>query len=53
MAPGELGERCGKAGRWRGVESELVVAAPKVLDEGVPRDDHLRGSIGLQPAHRS
>jgi hypothetical protein len=28
-------------------------AAPDVLDEGVPGDDHLRGSVGAQSAHRS
>jgi hypothetical protein len=43
---GEFGERCGHPlGRWD-VESEFVVAAPEVLHEGVPGDDHLRCLIG-------
>ena len=48
-----LGERRGDAQRWWGVESEFVVAAAQILHEGVPGDDHLRGPIGLQSAHRS
>ena len=34
-----------------GFDSEFVVAAAKVLDEGVTCDDHGRGAVGLQAAH--
>jgi hypothetical protein len=44
--PGELGERCGHALGRRGVESEFVVAASEILDEGMSGDDHLRSPIG-------
>ena len=37
----------------RGVDAQFVVAAAKVLHEGMPGDDHLRCPISLQPAHRS
>ncbi len=50
---GKFGKRRGKACRGRGVEGKLVVAAAEILDEGVPGDDHLRGPIGPQAAHRS
>jgi len=35
-----------------GVDSELVVAATQVLHEGVTPNDHPRGRVGLQSAHR-
>jgi hypothetical protein len=44
---GEFRERRGNPLCGWGVESEFVVATPKVLHEGVPGDDHLRGPIGL------
>ena len=44
---GEFDERRGDSQLGHGVESEFVVAAVKVLQEGVPGDDHLRGPIGL------
>jgi len=49
----EFGERCGDPRGGRGVESEFVVSAAEVLDEGMSGDDHLCGSVGAQPAHRS
>jgi hypothetical protein len=36
----------------RGLDSQFVVAAPQVLDEGVPSDDDACRPVGLQPAHR-
>jgi hypothetical protein len=36
-----------------GVESEFVVASPKVMDECVSSDDRLRGAVGAQSPHRS
>jgi hypothetical protein len=44
---GEFGERCGHPPCGRCVESAFVAAAAKVLHEGVPGDDHLRGPISL------
>jgi hypothetical protein len=38
---GEFGERSGDPRCRRGVDSEFVVAAADILDEGVPGDDHL------------
>jgi hypothetical protein len=36
----ELGERPGDAQRGTGVDSEFVVAAAQILEEGVPGDHH-------------
>jgi len=33
-----------------GIDSELVVAAAQILEEGVPGDHHVRGPIGWQAA---
>ena len=35
-----------------GFDAELVVATSHVLDERVALDDHCRGVVGLQAAHR-
>ncbi len=35
-----------------GVGGEFVVAAAKVLDEGMPGSDHLGGAETFQPPHR-
>jgi hypothetical protein len=37
----------------RSLDTELIVAAPEILDERVRGDDHLGCPIGLQPAHWS
>ena len=37
---------------WVDINTEFVVAAAEVLDEGVSADHHARRSMGLQPAHR-
>lgn len=49
----ECGERRGDPLGRGGIDSEFVVSAAKVLDEGVPGDHDLRGPISLQSAHRS
>jgi hypothetical protein len=44
---GEFGERCGDPQSGEGVDSEFVVAAAQILQEGVARDHDLRGPISL------
>ena len=41
IARGEFGERSGDLLAWQRVDTEFVVSAPEILDERVPRDDHL------------
>jgi hypothetical protein len=53
MALNEFGERRGDPQRGPGFDSKFVVAAAQILHEGVAVDHHLRGAIGLKPAHRS
>src|SRR6266542_4199431 len=50
---GQFGERVGETSRRSDIGPEVVEAPAKVLDEGVPADDHPRSSITLQPSHRS
>jgi hypothetical protein len=50
---GQFGERVGETSRRSDIGPEVVEAPAKVLDEGVPADDHPGGSITLQPSHRS
>ncbi len=38
---------------WRRFDSEFVVAAAQVLDDGMATDDDARGPVGLQAPHRS
>jgi hypothetical protein len=49
----ELGERDGDALDSWCFDSEFVVAAAQVLHESVTGNDHLRGPIRSEPAHRS
>src|SRR5438128_1798033 len=49
----ELSERVGEAGSRPYVGPEVVEASAQVLEEGMPCDDHARGAVSLQPAHRS
>jgi len=46
---GKLGERCRETTVGVGVGGEFVVAAAKVLDEGMPGADHLGGAETFQP----
>src|SRR6266511_3408058 len=50
---GQFGERVGETSRRSDIGPEVVEALAKVLDEGMPADDHPRSSITLQPSHRS
>jgi len=49
---GESGERRSDPPPGWDVESEFVLSAAQVVDEGMSGDDHLGCSIGAQPAHR-
>ena len=49
----EFWDRCGDPQRGWGAEPELVVAASKVLHEGVSSDDDLRCLVRSQAAYRS
>ena len=50
---GQFGERVGETSRRLDIGPEVVETPAEVLDEGVPADDHPRGSVTLQPSHRS
>jgi hypothetical protein len=50
---GEFGEHRGDPQCGRYVQAQVVVAASKVLQEGVARDNDVRCSVGTQAAHRS
>ena len=50
---GQFGERVGETSRRSDIGPEVVETPAEVLDEGVPGDDHPRGSVTLQPSHRS
>ena len=50
---GEFGEHCGEPKFRAGVDSEFVVAATQILDEGVAGDHDLGCPISLEAAHRS
>src|SRR6266508_3794784 len=50
---GQFGERVGETTRRSDIGPEVVEAPAEVLDEGVPGENHPRGSVTLQPLHRS
>jgi hypothetical protein len=50
---GQFGERVGETSCRSDLGPEVVETPAEVLDEGVSGDDHPRGSVTLQPSHRS
>jgi hypothetical protein len=50
---GQFGERVGETSRRPDIGPKVVETPAEVLDEGVSGDDHPRGSVTLQPSHRS
>ena len=50
---GQFGECVGETEGRTDIGPEIVETPAEVLDEGVPGDDHPRGSVTLQPSHRS